>query len=600
MKVGLIGYGKWGKTLLKKLTKRAKVRFVITSSGLDLLNDKAIMNDIEWVFIATPDHTHEHIVRKCLSKGVNVFCEKPLTILSSVMEELYQLADYNDVHLYVDDVYNYSSSVFKLGSSSTSIKRTKSGGGTAKSLLSRLAYHDIYKLYPLLTDPTITDIFLVQLNKTSITFRIMFGSQTVNFHYDCDAQERKHVWNNVSVETDEDILTSMIIKVLSNNQDIVQDTVLNNIKISLFATEVIEQLHRELFPSVAVVGAGIFGCTAAWKLASAGFSVVLYEKNSDIMGEASRTNQYRLHRGFHYPRSPETALASKSAESAFIKTYGESLLKDQKITHEYCIASENSMVTADQYLKFCEEVGLDYEVVTPPRDGCDLVVRVKENLFNDTRLKEICYQYLRGYGVQLKLSQKATSDILTEYDHVVVATYSTINDFLPRDNQRDYQFELCEKPIVKMAEKYKNKSVVIMDGPFMCIDPYGDTDYHVLGNVEHAIHDRYVSKLPKKDLLKKYKDILNKGIIIDPKQTNISEFKRTGEKFFPRMSDLEHIGSMFTHRVVLPNREHDDARPTELERVSRNLSVIFSGKIGTCVDVADQLVKELSEEHYGT
>jgi len=134
----------------------------------------------------------------------------------------------------------------------------------------------------------------------------------------------------------------------------------------------------------------------------------------------------------------------------------------------------------------------------------------------------------------------------------------------------------------------------------MCIDPYGDTDYHVLGNVEHAIHDRYVSKLPKKDLLKKYKDILNKGIIIDPKQTNISEFKRTGEKFFPRMSDLEHIGSMFTHRVVLPNREHDDARPTELERVSRNLSVIFSGKIGTCVDVADKLVKELSEEHYGT
>tara|TARA_R110000851_G_scaffold74547_3_gene164325 strand:+ start:1302 stop:3092 length:1791 start_codon:yes stop_codon:yes gene_type:complete len=596
MKVGLIGYGKWGKTLLKKLTMRAKVRFVITSSGLDLLNDKAIMNDVEWVFIATPDHTHEHIVRKCLSKGVNVFCEKPLTILSSVMEELYQLADYHKVHLYVDDVYNYSSSVFKLGSSTTLIRRTKSGGGTAKSLLSRLAYHDIYKLYPLLTDHTIADIYLVKLTKTSINFWIMFGTQAVNFHYDCNSEERKHVWNNVSVETDEDILTNMLLKVISDSDTIIQ----NNKKISSFATEVVEQLHRELFPSVAVVGAGIFGCTAAWKLASAGFSVALYEKNSDIMGEASRTNQYRLHRGFHYPRSPETALTSKSAESTFIKTYGESLLKDQKITHEYCIASENSMVTSDEYLEFCDSVGLDYEVIDSPREGCDLVVKVDENLFNDKKLKELCSQYLSGYGVDLKLSQQADKSILKKYDHVVVATYSTINDFLPKDAQRDYQFELCEKPIVLMPKEYKNKSVVIMDGPFMCIDPYGDTQYHVLGNVVHAIHDRYVGKHPRKELLEKYKDSLNKGCVETPEKTNISEFKRTGEKFFPNMSELQHIGSMFTYRVVLPNREHDDARPTELEHIGDKLSVVFSGKIGTCVDVADKLVERLSEKHYET
>ena len=134
----------------------------------------------------------------------------------------------------------------------------------------------------------------------------------------------------------------------------------------------------------------------------------------------------------------------------------------------------------------------------------------------------------------------------------------------------------------------------------MCIDPYGDTQYHVLGNVVHAIHDRYVGKHPRKELLEKYKDSLNKGCVETPEKTNISEFKRTGEKFFPNMSELQHIGSMFTYRVVLPNREHDDARPTELEHIGDKLSVVFSGKIGTCVDVADKLVERLSEKHYET
>ena len=56
---------------------------------------------------------------------------------------------------------------------------------------------------------------------------------------------------------------------------------------------------------IAVVGGGIFGITSAWKLAQKGHGVDLYEKQPDILTAASGINQYRLHKGFHYPRSVE-------------------------------------------------------------------------------------------------------------------------------------------------------------------------------------------------------------------------------------------------------------------------------------------------------
>ena len=82
---------------------------------------------------------------------------------------------------------------------------------------------------------------------------------------------------------------------------------------------------------IAVIGAGIFGSTVAVKLAEAGFGVDLYEKEGDILQAASGINQYRLHRGYHYPRSKETALSSKKPRSRFAKNMGKRCLTTMSI-----------------------------------------------------------------------------------------------------------------------------------------------------------------------------------------------------------------------------------------------------------------------------
>ena len=79
---------------------------------------------------------------------------------------------------------------------------------------------------------------------------------------------------------------------------------------------------------IAVVGAGIFGVTAAWKLASLGHNVDLYEREKEILQAASGINQYRLHMGYHYPRSDETAMDSKIGAQVFQEEYGECIIKN--------------------------------------------------------------------------------------------------------------------------------------------------------------------------------------------------------------------------------------------------------------------------------
>ena len=128
-----------------------------------------------------------------------------------------------------------------------------------------------------------------------------------------------------------------------------------------------------------------------------------------------------------------------------------------------------------------------------------------------------------------------------------------------------------------------------MDGPFMCIDPLGDTEYHVMGNVVHAIHSTNIGKFPISDY--RFNDLLNKGIVKNPIITNIDKFIKSAKKFFVDIDKVEHIGSMFTFRTVLPDRDEDDARPTLIEKIDDKIFTLFSGKIGTCVDATNELIK---------
>jgi hypothetical protein len=342
---------------------------------------------------------------------------------------------------------------------------------------------------------------------------------------------------------------------------------------------------------IAVIGGGIFGVTTAIKLAN-NHDVDLYERNSDILGSASGINQYRLHRGYHYPRSSETALSSLKSEMLFKAEFPEAILN--KFDHYYCISKNDSLTSKNDYIDFCNQLNLDFEEVNLDilnNSNISLTIKAKESLFDPNILKIICWKKLKSKNVNVMLNHLVTDEIFSSYDKVIISTYANTNSLLKNFPEfiQDFQFEICEKPIVSFPSSMDAKSIVIMDGPFMCIDPFGNSNQFVLGNVVHAIHHTNIGKLPK--IPKYFESVLNRGIIRNPKITNFKKFQESGSKFFPLFEKASHLGSMFTIRTVLPKIEKTDARPTFVRKISDNVISIFSGKIGNCIDASLQVEK---------
>ena len=340
---------------------------------------------------------------------------------------------------------------------------------------------------------------------------------------------------------------------------------------------------------VAIVGGGIYGVTAAIRL-SATCDVDLYEMGDDILQAASGINQFRLHRGYHYPRSSDTIQASLQDAPAFEKEYPQAIIDDYE--HYYCIAKEGSLTSAEQYLEVCRKFKLEYELADPGivnLDRISLSIRAKEHLVDLARLKEVCWQRLTAGKVNILLKTKATKEVIDRYDHTVICTYAVLNELLDDYPwaQREYQYELCEKIAVKLPKAFDNKCTVIMDGPFMCVDPFGRTGLFLMGNVVHAIHQTNIGRMPIFD--EKYRPLLNRGLIHDPSISRFDRFIESAKEYFPRITEAEYVGSMFTFRTVLPYKEDTDERPKILQTVSDRVVTVFAGKLANCVEAANEV-----------
>lgn len=343
---------------------------------------------------------------------------------------------------------------------------------------------------------------------------------------------------------------------------------------------------------IAIVGAGIFGSTIAIKFAEEDYDVTIFEKNRDILSAASGINQYRLHRGYHYPRSISTALSSKMVEPIFRKEYKKAILENNE--HYYCIAKEKSKTSKKQFLEFCNQSGLEYEKVSLDclnTEAVSLSIKAKEYLINPIALKKIITTRLKKYKTKILCGHIFSHAEVKDFDYVINCSYANLNFILDgsKEGKKKYQFELCEKPILELSSTFKNKSIVVLDGPFMCIDPYSTTNFHVMGNVVHAIHSTNTGYFPI--IPEKFLPLLNCGIIKDPKITNIEKFIESATHFMPEIKKARHVGSMYTIRTVLPDVDSTDERPTLVWQLDNKIINVFSGKIGNSIEAAKEVFK---------
>ena len=357
---------------------------------------------------------------------------------------------------------------------------------------------------------------------------------------------------------------------------------------------------------VAVIGGGIFGVRAAFELSRC-FDVTVIERGTELLTGATYANHNRHHYGFHYPRSPETALQCLASRGSFEREFGECL--DWDFDNYYCVAKTDTKTSPEEYLAFCRAQGLPYEESFPAAGVIDrkkvaLCLKVKEGVYDIAKLRASVKRKLsRSKSIRLLLGREVTGGSFSgdkkilqvasegrtealEFDFVVNVTYGSVNRFcgwfgFPK---RDCQFNLQELDVVELPIRGRI-GVTVQDGPFPSIIPVANSRRYLMAHVNESMLKREVSKgdVP----------LLRRAAYIE---SNWSNVLKVCAEYIPILRRATYIKSIFVDRVVDSSRSHDDARLSEITSHGRGCWSIFSAKVITCVTTAEKLGRLVAEE----
>ena len=340
---------------------------------------------------------------------------------------------------------------------------------------------------------------------------------------------------------------------------------------------------------IAIIGSGFFGATIALKL-SKSHKIDLFEKEKDILNGASKINQFRFHLGFHYPRSKKTINEIKSSYKLFTNFFSNKVFGKTK--NYYSISNEESKINFKKYLKVLKNSNLKYKIIRKKKqfDKISNFILTNEKILNYFLFKKIIKKKIKNSKINLLLKSKFTEKNIKNYDKVIICCYSENNKILKNlgiRKSRRYQYELVEKILIKLPQQYKNKSYVIMDGKFVCLDPYLGTKYHLLSDVKNSKIEIVKKKFPIFNSYKK--KYLNNKINKNIKISNFNKFIKHSSNYLPFLKEAKYIGSYFIIRTLKPNMEKTDERTGEIQILNNKIISIFSSKWNTSVYIAQKL-----------
>ena len=360
---------------------------------------------------------------------------------------------------------------------------------------------------------------------------------------------------------------------------------------------------------VLIIGGGLFGCCAAIELALYGHDVTLVEQDSEIMERASRCNHNRIHFGYHYPRSILTAKQSIEGLLSFLIHFKDAIITD--FPNYYSVAKEGSRISPNDFVRFCEEVGISYIEEFPSeqilnRSLLDASFRVNEPVFDFFVLRDIVRKRLKHPNIKLFLSTKCidlnmrdkSSMVATlsnslgknikEFEFVINATYAGLNNInKPLGVQElDLLFEDVLIPVLGKVN-IPPMGLTVIDGDFCTIMPRG---YRAKKYKESLLYH------VKTSILKRSKNVNNATLNLDKSAFSKIQKRilKDCQEFMPFLKNTEIIDCYRTIRTVMENKS--DARLSEIHTYEGcNMYVsVLSGKISTAMKTAIQLRTLLS------
>ena len=331
--------------------------------------------------------------------------------------------------------------------------------------------------------------------------------------------------------------------------------------------------------NIAVAGAGIYGATIAIRLAEQGHAVHLFDPLG-VLNAASGINQFRIHSGYHYPRSPETIEETMGARAEFLQSFARAIVRNSE--HYYAIPHEGSQTPPELFERVMAEHSIPLRPCRPEWMNFDFIDRcyeVEEQIYDPDILREELTKQIKSAGVHFQ-PQEFTQAMRPEYDFVVWATYGLGSS---RGLFKSVKYQVAEKILIRLPKQLRGISLVVVDGPFTAFDPYGSSELSMWGSARHSNH--WTTTNPGDPIPEQYRGLLN-GPRFEPiAWTRHDAMRRDAALAVPASVDAEYLGSRFTVRVV-ENNPAQDRRTLYVQETAPGEIHIFSGKVVSAVKAA--------------
>ncbi|OGT36805.1 MAG: hypothetical protein A3F12_00810 [Gammaproteobacteria bacterium RIFCSPHIGHO2_12_FULL_38_14] len=625
----LLGAGRFGKNhlrILQNLDDKKIIDFmgVVTRKNAKNFLTPEKLKNIDAVDIVTPYETHYDLVRKCLPY-TNVFVEKPLAEKVQQAQKLSRLAKRHGRMLMVGHVYRYHSKVNeilkiikgsklrKIDGIFTSPKESFCGKSAP---LEMLHWFDVIDFLIGRRPKTIWADGDTRLCRVSLRYPGNIDSElTLGWRGDKKERLLKFFFDGKAITLD---LQCKMTKEPLRDEILVFVDLISGKKIGgypdantgariISIANRVEDILKKPKHRIAVIGGGLFGTTAALMLSKIG-NVTLFERHNNLFQEATHSNQYRHHMGYHYPRSLKTIREIQQATENFESFYKKSIIQD--FPAYYGVSKKDSRLSARNFLRVCKQAGLPYKKTVLPGEilnlkEVDVVIKTSEGVIDFDYLKKDIKRRIKSEKIKLRLGAEVTGVCLNEvgkkvftvgkneeaFDYVVNATYANHNSFCRHLGfpGKDLELRLKEIIVIKLPLK-KKMGVMIIDGPFATFIPMGNSGLYTFGDALLSIHKIGTSRNALKVLEKKMKTT----------KTRWGAIQKRCEKWFPFLKDATYVDSMFAILPIEKWTKKTDARSTELTSHGFGCYSILSGKLITAVKTAKEVVDIIKMTSFNT
>jgi len=338
--------------------------------------------------------------------------------------------------------------------------------------------------------------------------------------------------------------------------------------------------------TIAIIGAGWYGCHLATSFDALGMDVKVFEMNTRPLHEASGNNQFRLHLGFHYARHYNTRMQSRDGYMRFIERYPS--LSGHVVNNIYAVPKHDSLIDFLTYRLIMTSSGLDFsEKININLD----IKNIEGYLITEERVlhTETARSYFKQRLADKLILNERISSIEEKsdccyvngerFDYVIDATWGHFTK-PPMD-------VIYEPTILLYYESLDKKNIfpalTFVDGPLCSIYPTEEPTLYTLSSVPYTPVGRYATASEARVV----KNKLNETVVL----SKVKQMEEQIAHYVPDFRDrFRFVGPQFAIKTK-PTSSHDD-RSCHVFKQGRIFSVM-SGKIDTVFFASERILSTL-------